>query len=292
MKTTNTEKENASANKNAKSTTPVQRFVLNEYTIFVKRDDLFMAEYQPAAPPLAKLRGAFPMLRNLKESKGISKVAVFDTRVSKAGQGIAFICRELGMECMVGFPQLVGKEPSASQKIAKQLGARLYPLKAGRTAVCFHTFKKAAEQEGYLMLPLGLVCKDTVLAIAQETILTLAELERENIEIKTIVVITGTGTIATGIHLGAVKTNVKVVGVSCGMSPAKQMQRMKQLAFPEAINWDFLKIIEPEYDYYTILGTNNCPFPTSPYYDMKAWSWLSRNLCQVEHPVLFWNIGV
>jgi len=269
--------------------TPVEQYSVNGHNILVKRDDLFMADSQPFSPPLAKLRGAFPLLQDLKRYDHITRVAAFDTRISKAGQGIAFLCKELGLECLVGFPQLKGKEPSESQKIAGQLGAELCPLKAGRTAVCYYTFKKIAEQRGYLMMPLGLVCRQTVLAVAQEAARTLKELEQGGVKVKTIVVCTGTGTIATGIHLGA---DAKVIGVSCGMSVAKQVQRMRELAFPKLLNWNFLELIEPEYEYYTALDTSKCPFPTSPYYDMKAYTWMLNNVDRLESPCMFWNIGV
>jgi len=268
--------------------TPVEQYLVAGTTIYVKRDDMFMKEFQPECPALAKLRGASMLLRRLQKYAGVKKVGVFDTRVSHAGQGIAFISRQLGLECEVGFPLLVRKDISESHKIAERLGAKLYPLKAGRTAVCYSQFKKHVEENGHLMLPLGLVCRDTVSAICQEAMYTCKQMKEQGVAIKTIVVCTGTGTIATGIHLGA---SANVIGVSCGMSVDKQVQRMKLLAFPESLVFDFLKLIPPEYDYYTALNTSSCPFPTSPYYDMKAWEWMVKHLDLIEQPVMFWNIG-
>jgi len=228
------------------------------------------------------------MLRRLKGA-GVKTVGVFDTRISKAGQGIAFLCRELRMECLVGFPLLKNREMSESHKIAMELGARMFPMKAGRTAVVYHQFVRKVKENGAYMLPLGLVCKDTVLAVAQETDKTLRQLEKDGVKIATVVVCTGSGTIATGLHLGA---DAEVIGVSCGMSTVKQVERMKVLAFPELLNWNFLTLVESEYDYYDALDTRGCPFPTSPYYDMKAWIWLLDNLEKLKQPILFWNIGV
>lgn len=268
--------------------TPVEQHSLGGRTAYVKRDDMFMFDCQPDCPPLAKLRGAFPLLQALKK-EGVRRIAVFDTRVSKAGQGIAFLCRELKLECLVGFPMLKGGEPSESQKVAGRLGAELFPLRAGRTAVCYGAFASIAKERGYHMMPLGLVCKDTVEAVALEVSETLKELGNEGVAIKTIVLSTGTGTICTGVHLGA---DCKVVGVSCGMAVNRQVQRMKVMAFPERLNWNSLQLIEPEYDYYTALDTGKCPFRTSPYYDMKAYSWMLKNIDKLEKPILFWNIGV
>lgn len=269
--------------------TPTEQYQVNGHNVYVKRDDLFLAHLQPLGlPPLAKLRGTQVLLKRLKQ-EGAKRIGVYDTTVSKAGQGVAYLCRELGLECWLGFPLLKGTQPAESKLIAEQLGARLFPMKAGRTAVCYSQFKAVVEKNGGLMLPLGLVCRDTVLAVARVADETWRQLEKEGIRIKTIVVCTGTGTIATGIHLGA---STKVIGVSCGMSVDRQWKRMRELAFPEQLNSDFLQLVPPEYDYYTALDTSKCPFPTSPYYDMKAFSWMQGNMEKLEHPTLFWNIGV
>jgi len=268
--------------------TPVEQYEVDGHQVHVKRDDKFLFDCQPECPPLAKLRGAFPLLRDMKRYDGVTKVAVMDTRISKAGQGIAFICRELGLKCLVGFPQLKGGEPSESQKMAGKLGAELYPLRAGRTAALYGTFRQIATDRGYTVMPLGLVCRDTVIAVSVEASRTIDELRHNGVDIKTIVLSTGTGTICTGVHLGA---DCKVIGVSCGMAVGKQVKRMKTIAWPESLNWNFLQLIEPEYDYYTALDTSDCPFPTSPYYDEKAWRWMTKNLDKIEHPVCFWNIG-
>lgn len=257
--------------------TPTEVYSVNGTAVYVKRDDLFG---QYPAPPLAKLRGASILLSRLKR-EGVKRVGVYDTTVSKAGQGIAFLASELEMECWLGFPLLARTKPAESKLIAEKLGARLFPLKAGRTAVCYHQFKHIVEENKGLMLPLGLVCKDTVLEVARE-----AAKVSEQYKPNTIVLCTGTGTIATGVALGA---DAQVYGVSCGMSTLKQWKRMRELAFPEAM--PNVILIPPRYDYYTALDTSKCPFPTSPWYDMKAWEWLVENLNKLEQPVIFWNIG-
>ncbi len=264
--------------------TPVEEYSVNGYDIYVKRDDLFG---QYPAPPLSKLRGTSVLLKRMKGA-GVKMVGVFDTRVSKSGQGVAYLCRELKLECMAGFPLLKGSNISKSHEIALELGARLFPMKAGRTAVLYYQFAKRVKENKGLMLPLGLVCKDTVLAVARVKDETLRQLEKDGVKIKTIVVCTGTGTIATGLALGA---DAKVIGVSCGMSIERQWQRMRMLAFPEALNSDFLSLVPSKYDYYTALDTSSCPFPTSPWYDMKTWEWLTENTEKLEHPVLYWHIG-
>ncbi len=141
--------------------TPIEKYNLDGVDIWVKRDDLFGIY---PAPPLSKLRGARIVLRRLKE-QGIQRIGVFDTRISKAGQGTAYLYKELGLECWAGFPQIIGTDISESHKIARELGARLFPQKAGRTAICYALFKKFVEENNSYMLPLGLVCPETSHAV-------------------------------------------------------------------------------------------------------------------------------
>lgn len=261
--------------------TPVEEYRINNIPVLVKREDLF--EVHPA-PPLAKLRGIKVLLENLHK-EGICKVAAFDTRVSKSGQGIAYYAKQLGMECTLGFPMIKGTTPSKSHQIAEQeLEAKLIPMVAGRTAIVLSRFKKKIPNDCYL-IPFGLVLPETVLAVQQVSI-------EETKNIKTIIVSTGTGTIATGVSLG---TQAQVIGVSCGMNTKKQWNRIKQLL--GEVNAPFLacnnlKLVHSGYTYYDAIDTSNIPFPTSPYYDGKAWEWLIKHIEELEQPIMFWNIGV
>lgn len=263
--------------------TPIEEYDIQGTNVLVKREDLFSSY---PAPALAKLRGARELLKKMKQD-GVTSIAVFDTRISKAGQGIAAICQELNLECIVGFPKLTNVPIAESHNIAASIGAKLIPIKAGRTAVCYHQFAKLAKENYHaVVLPMGLVCAETVQEvskIAHETVL--------NTKVRTIVLSTGTGTIASGIYTGVRELNMAIIGVSCGMSPIKQWNRIHQLCWPISVDSRFT-IIEPKFEYYDALDTKSCPFPTSPYYDMKAWHWLCEHVERLEKPVLFWNIGV
>lgn len=254
--------------------TPIESYRIDSIEVSVKRDDLY-GSYP--APPLAKLRGASVLLTNLKE-QGIKVIGVIDTKVSKAGQGIAYICSELGLKCIVGFPLVKGHTPEEPKMIAQSLGATLYPLTAGRFGICYARFKKYIEEQGGYMLPVGLTCAETVKALALES-------SRIGSQYRTIVVCTGTGTIATGLALGAPTTTI--YGVSCGMSIARQRHRINLLSHPNLLG--NLILVPPTYDYYDKI--NSCPFPAHPYYDTKAWDWLTKNVYKLEKPILFWNIG-
>ncbi len=268
--------------------TPIEEYSINGHDLFVKREDLFLASAQPICPALAKLRGARKLLEKWKEN-GWNKIAVYDTRISKAGQGISYLCKELGLTCAVGFPVLKGQtEFAPQQKIAKELGATLVAVQAGRTNICYSRFKHEMELRSYRVLPLGLTCAETVIEVRKVARELL-------IKFGTVVLSTGTGTIATGVALGIQETNndCKVIGVSCGMSPERQWKRIREMAVAVGCSAPSnLTIVPPEYDYYTALDTSKCSFPTSPYYDMKAYSWLLGNIEKLKEPVCFWNIGV
>ncbi len=261
--------------------TPIEGYKIRDgkEIVYVKRDDLFLASKQPMVPALAKLRGARVVLKNMKES-GIKKIACFDTRISKSGQGIAYLCQELKMTFVAGFPQLKSMTKlNEPQQRAKEMGAIIWGVQPGRTAVCYAAFKREAELRGYTVLPLGITFKETAIEIAK-----IAEKEAQ--EYRTVVVSTGTSTIATGIAMG---TNSEVYGISCGMNIKRQMDRSLKIRGNIPGNLHF---VFTEYDYYEALDTSSCPFPTSPYYDMKAWTWMLKNWEDLEKPVLFWNIGV
>lgn len=273
--------------------TPIEEYMIKGRKVYVKRDDLFG---QGDAPPLAKLRGAYIYLKKIVEQNPGKPIGVFDTTISKAGQGIAYLCKEYGAECWCGFPLLKGTEPATSKIIARDvLGAKLFPLKAGRTAPVYYGFARTVKEEGGIMLPLGLTCKETVNEMSRVSVSTLQSLYSKLVDIKTIVLVTGTGTIATGISLGSNiwDPKIKVYGISCGMSITEQWKRIRQMAYPDVIC--NLELVEPEYGYYDKLDIRGCPFPTSPYYDMKAWSWLCSNIDKLSgdshNGILFWNIG-
>lgn len=256
--------------------TPVEQYKIGSETVCVKREDLYG---QPPAPPLAKLRGARIYIKELVEEYNFKLIGVFDTRISKAGQGVAVICQEIGVQCWTGFPQLKGTAISERHKIAESLGAKLYPMKAGRTAVVYSQFKRIVEEAHGKMLPLGLVCRHTSDAVA-------GVVKSYNGHFNSIVVSTGTGTIASGLARGF---QGKVYGISCGMNVNLQRKRIQTLC-PNELFFN-LQLIQSDHEYYDALDTSSCPFPTSPYYDMKAWEWLTKHIDEIEKPIMFWNIG-
>jgi len=256
--------------------------------IDVKREDLCLSTEKDelAMPSLAKLRGAEVYLRKLKENE-VYHIGVFDTRVSKAGWGVAGLCNKIGLQCHAYFPLLKGKQIAHQQVMAGAWKARLIALKGGRTAILYRQAKKDLEKLSQsFMLPLGLVCTETVLEVAKIS----AKLPKYG----TIVVSTGTGTIAAGILAGLTKENMpdKVIGISCGMNLTKQRKRICDLLAEvgKGKNESILSLMMADRGYYEPDNIET-PFPAHPYYDKKAWRWLLEHKKLLIKPVLFWNIG-
>lgn len=265
--------------------TPILKYKVNSNIVYVKREDLFAS---PPAPALAKMRGAYILLKKLK-TQGITKIGVYDTRISHAGWGVSAICKELELDCYSYFPLLKNQPYLERQQLfSEYLGATLVPLKQpSRTKINYARAKRHAYENHIHLLPLGLTCLETVLEVRKEA-------ETIPDEFKTLVISTGSATILSGVRTGLGKSVNSFIGVSCGMKASLQKKRMVELW--NKLSWpaeELLKKItihiSPK-DYYT----PECypsPFPCNPYYDLKAWKWLMRNYRFIEKPVLFWNIG-
>ena len=278
--------------------TPIEPYKINGKTIYVKREDL-CADYP--MPPLSKMRGVF---EHLKTKKGL--LGCIDTRVSKSGQGIAAICKELGLFCNYYFPQCKDEDILKEKehiKIAKELGANIFPMKASRLSIVFSRSKRHVESNGGKMLPVGLPFYETVLETAK--IIKETDINYLN---GTIVLATGTGTILSGIVSGLMLKNIepkKIVGISAGMSIKKQKKMvitqtnriinserndlMDKLQSREKI----LRIVELYHSHrsYYEHSPVKMPFPFHNVYEGKALEWLENNIQNLEEPILFWNIG-
>ena len=260
--------------------TPIETYLVQGRSIYVKREDL---AYDMPYPRLAKLRGIVPLRTRLK-AEGVRTIGVYDTRVSKAGWGVAAACRELQLECVECIPLVQGEPIPPSAAKAIELGARPYHPKAGRANVCYYFSKEHVETLGGVMLPMGLCCTETVGATAGVARQLPPELKRG-----TIAICTGTGTILAGVIAGAPEATI--YGISCGMNVERQRNRINQLLIGQGCFWEMRHhLIHGGFGYYDAPLTQ-CPFPTHPNYDLKAWSWLQEHIELLKDPVTFWNIG-
>ena len=267
--------------------TPIKKYNLKGRDIYVKRDDLFGIH---PAPPLAKLRGTKLILEKL-QSKGINTVGISDSRVSKAGQGLAVLCsyRDPPMTAIVAYPKYKNQvELYPQQKIAQKCGAELYPIRANMTSVMYYQARNYVEKQcdGYMM-PKYLICNETVQNVAKE-----AQGVPEDLLGGSLVICAGSGTITAGVICGLKKLPEQIFVISVGAHRNKRQTILRLLykygryfALPPQ-----LKVIIYPIDYYEE-EIGDCPFPVHPNYDAKAWKWLKDNLEILKDPILFWNIG-
>lgn len=258
-----------------KDNTPIQEYKIKGRTVFVKREDLCTED---PMPKLAKLRGAYELLVKLK-SQRVKKVGHFDTSISRAGQGIAFIARELGMEFFLCYPKK--KELSDQHRIAQELGAIPIEIKPNVTPVCYAVAKREVESKGGVMIPFGVSCQESIKAVCREA----AHVDNY-LFTGTVVLCVGSATIISGILLH--KPEAKIIGISAGANNKKQYQNIRKLLLP--IIPGNVRLL-PNTIPYTTADDFECPFPASPYYDLKAFRWLVEHIDQLEDPILFYNIG-
>jgi 1-aminocyclopropane-1-carboxylate deaminase/D-cysteine desulfhydrase-like pyridoxal-dependent ACC family enzyme len=266
-----------------RNNTPIEQYIITGRTINVKREDL--ATSWPA-PSLAKLRGCLKRLEKVK-ADGYTKIGVLDTRISKSGWGVAYLAKELGdLEVHAYFPAIKADNGKLhqQQKMSQQLGAILHPMKGGRTAVLYSQAKKEIIASGGYMMPMGLTVEESVNAIAEEASTIPSQFLGGDL-----VVCTGSCMTLSGITVALAPKLNKIYGISAGMNTAKQEKRCGVAGVQLPTNVEL--ILPPGIDYYS-QETIETPFPSSIYYDKKAWRWLTENLDKLQDPVIFWNIGV
>jgi hypothetical protein len=238
-------------------------------------------------PALAKMRGAAVVLEKLKQ-QGVKKIGVFDTAVSRAGEGIACLCKELGLGCYIAYSN---KKSGLTENLvsAFENGGIPLPIRPGRTPICYALAKRKMKELDGIMLPQGLVCAESVDAVAREASTVPIELLRGSV-----IACTGTGTILSGILLG-LATLPLVFGVSACISNEKKWQNIQHMtalaSFEKKYEIQAKLTLVPEIMGYYEACEIEVPFPCSPFYDAKAFLWLLQNLNILKDPVLFWNIG-
>ena len=273
--------------------TPI--IALDDWEIYVKREDLACS---PPGPPFAKTRGLFLRLQQLKE-KHYKYIGYVDTSISMASWGVSYFCKALKLQAVIYLPcykdGMRHNQKEQHTNIEKFGGIIHYIKPPTRMAINYYIGKKKLLKEfpcGSIMLPQGLPFQETVREVAQQVHVS----NIKQLNIKSIVVCVGSGTMTAGILLGCdqVKLNIPIYGVLVHKKNAKQMENkilgMSNFSMPLFKPIPKLEVIDYEYEY-TQREECNCPFPCNPYYDRKAWKWLLDNYNSIEKPVLFWNIG-
>lgn len=252
--------------------TPVEDHT-KKYGIFVKREDLAC---KPPGPPFSKARGVYAHI--LKRPEKV--IGVLDTYHSQAGHAVARACQVLGKKCINYYPNFKYEPgPREPQLKAKELGATLEPLQAGRSAILFHQAKKLClAVEGYMM-PNALKLDESVEETAKEC-KGVYDL---------ILIPVSSGTIASGVIKGFGRTAHYLIHLGYSRSHDEVKAYIKDKA-GFAPN---LTIIDEKYAYKDKANKGvEPPWPCNDYYDLKAFRWWLKNRDTYKgQKTLFWNIG-
>lgn len=280
-----------------RNNTPIEYYP--DYGIWVKREDLSCD-----GPRFSKTRGVLAHIANRPEKH----IGVLDTAHSQGGWAVARACAELGKQCTLWYPVRkrewnVELPPPRQQVEAQNLGAKLYKLPAGRSAILYHQAKKdLAEltkvEDGSLgyMMPNALKLSESVTETAEELI--RSHDQHDFHRFSNVLVSCSSGTIAAGVAKGL--DAIGWAGNLClhlGYSRSadavfRYIEKMSGVDLHGKV-WGVL--VDEGYSYKdTAPEGTNAPFSCNPYYDLKLWSWwvrIGRFPIDLNSETLFWLIG-
>ncbi len=261
--------------------TPIEIYEIDKIPVNVKRDDLFAL---PPAPPLGKLRGLRAILPRLR-SEGKFQIGCFEAHRSQVGVAVAAACaNEPGFFCTVVYPQF-GRAPLRDTVVsAKSLGARIIPIRGNHVPINHSQAKRIVEADGGWMIPFGFQFNEAIQAVSEQAKLIPSEF----VEGGTVVVPCGSGVTLAGVALGLFDRVNVFVGVSVGRSARAIAKCLRTAGVRDLSN---IEIIEPK-QLYGEQAEGSAPFPCNAYYDLKAWSYISKEIKRFKGgPILFWNVG-
>lgn len=273
------------------SGTPWEVYKLKGIPVYVKREDLCC---ELPGPPYSKMRGLEIFLR--KQDRG-TPIGVQDAGThSRSGWGTAYICKALGMECYLVYPVYVREgtlEDHALREYiqnAKDLGANLIPVKAGRATVCYHQGKKIMmERTGGkgVMLPPGLRLPESVEGTAME----VYNYTPDELLCGTWIVAISSGTVMAGVLNGLEAAHQDITFIAYMGNSKNWFKTYDYMCDIAGYTPNDLIHVDEGYAYSDAEEDWSVPFPASVYYEAKAWKWLAGYIQHLEQPIVFWNIG-
>jgi hypothetical protein len=280
---------------------------LEEAGLLVKREDL---SCPPPGPPFSKTRGVLAhIIKRYKE--GARTFGALDTFHSQAGHAVAYACRLVGAQCINYFPMykadiesrdgdtVILKSHRPPQQRSSELGARLFGLPAGRSAVLYHTAKRLTEAEGGYMMPNALKLPETVEETAAEVIRTFELADRAQFEVLRSapwLISASSATIASGVIKGLAQIMPKRPPILLHMGYSRSSETVRDyIAKRIAPDTGFapdVTVIDEGYAYADQAKAGPTPpWPCNPYYDLKALRWWLREGRERYGRAVFWNIG-
>jgi hypothetical protein len=260
--------------------TPIEHYP--ELGLYVKREDL---SCPPPGPPFSKARGVYAWVKK-QESE---LIGVLDTVHSQGGHAVARACQILGKFCLNFYPEFKYQPgPKEPQLRARELGAKLFGLPAGRSAILYHAAKKQTESHGGIIIPNALKLTESVEETAKEV---------PSEAFDTVIIPASSGTIAAGVIRGFVEKFPRKAGlprfvVHLGYSRSTKEVRKYLGDASECSAAETAEIIDEGYAYKDVARSGPTPpWACNEFYDLKSFRWYMANRERFSGKVLFWLIG-
>lgn len=287
--------------------------------LLVKREDL---SCPPPGPPFSKTRGVLGHVA-ARHAKGVKVFGALDTFHSQAGHAVAAACRHVGAQCLNYFPvykrELMPADlehpadkstitfPDGTWAVIRdpqlrslELGAKLMPLAAGRSALLYWKAKAGTEAEGGYMMPNALKLPETVAETAAEVVRTFEMADRSTYnKLRSLpwLVSASSGTIAAGVVRGLSKMLEHPPKVIVHMGYDRPQATVEayirdKAAFQGTPLQVPLIHIQEGYAYTDKAKPGPDPsWPCNPWYDLKAFRWWMREGREQHGQAVSWNIG-
>ena len=243
--------------------------------LLVKREDLACP---PPGPPFSKARGVYARIASRPEKV----IGVLDTYHSQAGHAVARACQVLGKKCINYYPEYKN-EPGwrEAQERARELGAELVGLPAGRSCILYHAASRLTEEIGGYVMPNALKLEESVTETARECPKTH--------DFRTVIIPTSSGTIAAGVVKGMGRGVRYVIHLGYSRPRGAVEKYVREASgVPDAV----LEIVDEGYSYKDVARPGPTPeWPCNAYYDLKAFRWWEKEGRKTYKEALLWNIG-
>jgi len=255
----------------------------DELGLYVKHEEMCC----PGGPDFSKSRGVFAHIQKRPEKI----IGVLDTSHSQGGWAVARACQLLGKQCHLFYPVFKHEKDAQikyQQVRARELGAALISLPAGRSAILFHQAKREVLALGGYMMPNALKLHESV----EETSAEVARTEMPT-DINAVLISASSGTIAAGVMHGLYDAALAII-VHLGYSrPEGALRKYLNDMVGVSGAGDAATIIDEGYDYKdTAKGEVVMPaFNCDRYYDRKAYNWWVLQGQKRYGRALLWNIG-
>lgn len=267
------------------------------YGLLVKREDLCCPL---PGPPFSKTRGVLRAMQ-AQVNAGQTLFGVLDTVHSQGGLAVAQAAQYLGVQCVDYYPVYKADAPGLLRPVqvkARELGAELFGLPAGRSAVLYHEAKRRTLERGGWMYPNALKLDETVDETAAEVDRTFLGADDDLSEYMTRVpwiVSASSATIAAGVLKGldyhrAHPYIILHMGYSRSEDSVKRyLAEKSQRLVTQPVHVD---IIDEGYDYADEARPGETPpWACNSHYDLKAFRWWMNRGRSLYGEAVFWNIG-